>query len=452
MEVFEASTPHIPGGQLLGTAALQDLSLQLFTETLALLTPGALLGAGDSMARLVPQLCSLEEGRRHMESLMLQLQWWPQYVQLVPLGFKAHFAAKQLKVNSDPNPRDPVQLEVQREQLLESLCAGLIECTDSLRWGIDVSFTEDEEESGDDKESPSCQRQEFFRLAAAEFMSPELGLFASKDGGRSFHVLPCDESRLAQLELCGKLIGLALLHQDQVPMRLSRPLRRRLLKAPLRPEDIASVDPEFYQKRVLYLLESQYQQEEEPKQLADLGLYFVDEAEAGQKLELCMGGAERPVTEENKMQYLDLLCHHRLLDSVQPQVAALERGMAALVPAEVQERLQRVLSPTELGLLLCGVNELNVEEWKASSRTAPGTSPEIWETFWRAVEAMTSEQQNALLEYATGSCHLPEGLRFTLAPSEGLVPEAVPCFQTLKLPSYASVEDMRSALLGACDR
>ena len=34
------------------------------------------------------------------------------------------------------------------------------------------SFTEDEEESGDDKESPSCQRQEFFRGSLEEQPNP----------------------------------------------------------------------------------------------------------------------------------------------------------------------------------------------------------------------------------------------------------------------------------------
>ena len=69
-------------------------------------------------------------------------------------------------------------------------------------------------------------------------MDPELGLFSSKDGGRSFHLSPgdVDPSSLQRLQLCGKLIGLALLHGEEVPaMKLSTPLRRLLLGAPLRP-------------------------------------------------------------------------------------------------------------------------------------------------------------------------------------------------------------------------
>eukprot|EP00439_Symbiodinium_sp_Y106_P070599 s1170_g12.t1 len=63
-------------------------------------------------------------------------------------------------------------------------------------------------------------------------------------------------------------------------------------------------------------------------------------------------------------------------------------------------------------------------------------SPEAWQMFWEALEAMTPEQQNGVLEFATGSFHLPEGglavLQFSLAPTRSMEPTAVPCFSTLQ--------------------
>ncbi|CAK9011488.1 E3 ubiquitin-protein ligase NEDD4-like (HECT-type E3 ubiquitin transferase NED4L) (NEDD4.2) (Nedd4-2) [Durusdinium trenchii] len=436
----------------------------------------------------------LESANDLMQSLLSPLQWWPQYVQHVPLHFKRRWLSEKLRCRVE-QPK-PVLLEVQRENLLDCLCSGLDQCTDTLRWGIDVSFTDgeedwdkedrdwnkgqrtwekdgqededmdkdhdtdkedlDEDEDDDhdyrqkDQADQSCtekDRKEFFRLAAEEFMEPELGLFVSKDGGRSYHVSPGegDAKQLKQLQLCGKLIGLALLHGEPVTaMKLSRPLRRLLLGSPIRPlEDMAAVDPEFYQNQVGKILDYK---EGEP--LGDLGLTFVDEA-AG-KAELCLGGAERQVTEENKMQYLDLLCHYRLVDSIRPQVDALLSGVQALLPSQVQAELQRVLTATELGLCLWGESAIDLKSWKEKSKATPEMAPGMIEEFWKAVEGMTNEQQHALLEYTTGGFTAEgaiEGL--TLAPTEGLVPETVPGYNTLKLPKYGTLAEMRSALLRA---
>jgi len=441
---------------------VQDKSLELLTQTLQCIDPGVLMGAGETMTRLLPRLCGLDQATGLMRRLLSLLQWWPQYIQLVPLHFKRRWMADQLHGgNQQPTP---VQLEVQREHLLDSLCSGLAQCTDQLRWGIDVSFTEGEDEEMEDhdgaKDHTAENRQEFFRLAAQEFMSPELDLFVSKDGGRSFHVSPgssSDESdregdQLDHLQLCGKLIGLALLHGESVPaMKLSKPLRRLLLGAPLRPlEDMAAVDPEFYKSKVAYILEGRYKEEGEEgsKELAALNLTFVDETAEG-NVELCLGGAERLVTEENKLQYVDLLCHHRLIDSVRDQVDALRSGLMALMPSDVPAQLQRILTSTELGLCLCGESTIDMKQWKDNSQSAPSLSSEVQDMFWSAVEAMSSEQQHGLLDSISGSNVEGHVDGLVLEPTAGSYPEVVfgAATPTLKLPAYNTSSEMHNALM-----
>jgi len=433
------------------SSTLLSSCLELLQTLVESIDSGALLGAGSSLERLIPRLCSLEKGRDILYGLIQLLQWWPRYTQLISLDFKSEWLSELLQENSEDAPA-PVRLEVQREQLLASLCAGLAQCSNSLSWGIDVSFTD---ESDDEGEEDSNHRQEFFRLAADEFM--KLGLFVSKDGrNSSFHINPeaNSEEQLRQFELCGKVIGLALLHQETVPsMRLSPALRKLLLSnAKLGMEDLAAVDPQFYQSHVLRILEGQYTQEEPPKQLSDLGLTFEDEI-GGVKTALCWGGAERVVSEENKSQYIEKLCHHRLLGCVRPQVDALLRGVHQLISPEVQSQLQRTVSAAELGMILCGATKLNLQEWKEASTKMDELSPEAWQMFWEALEAMTPEQQNGVLEFATGSFHLPEGglavLQFSVAATRSMEPTAVPCFSTLYLPSYNSVQEMREALVMA---
>ena len=74
----------------------------------------------------------------------------------------------------------------------------------------------------------------------------EIGLFKSNDGGRSLHISSTAEhaqrDNLAQCELCGKLIGLALLHGEILPaMRFTLALRKLILGiTPLTLEDMAT--------------------------------------------------------------------------------------------------------------------------------------------------------------------------------------------------------------------
>lgn len=104
-------------------------------------------------------------------------------------------------------------------------------------------------------------------------------------------------------------------------------------------------------------------------------------------------------------------------------------------------------------MILCGATKLNLQEWKEASTKMEELSPEAWQMFWEALEAMTPEQQNGVLEFASGSFHLPEGglaaLQFSVAPTRSMEPTAVPCFSTLYLPSYNSVQEMREALVMA---
>merc|ERR1712194_160851 len=113
-------------------------------------------------------------------------------------------------------------------------------------------------------------------------------------------------------------MGLAMLHQETLPnMRISLALCKLLLGSfPVSLEDLAPVDPAFYEGKILYLQESRYTKGSTPMKIEDLAMFFVDtpspEVFPGVQFELCPGGALIQVTEKNKAHYLWLLCDHRL--------------------------------------------------------------------------------------------------------------------------------------------
>ena len=78
-----------------------------------------------------------------------------------------------------------------------------------------------------------------------------MNLFCSYDGGRTLQPSPSsslNDTHISYFELIGKVIGLALLHGETVPMRFSTPFLKRILGHTLTPEDLSLVDPEAYKR------------------------------------------------------------------------------------------------------------------------------------------------------------------------------------------------------------
>lgn len=432
--------------------------------------PGALLSWHDA-PRLISALSRTPHGKEAVDLVLPMLQWEPALTGSLSLEYKRRWISRQIRLGSQSDQVLPtLVIPVNRGNLLDGLFERLNH-VDSLRRGVEVKFQGDGENGVGDG-----HRREFFRLAAAELMDPEFGLFKSNDGGRSFHpsstAADAQPESLAYFELCGKLISLALMHQETLPAaRFTLALRKLILAAgPLEIEDMASVDPEFFRHKVLYILDAKYAEGQNPLTLNDLDLMFEDAPQPDVfpdvRHELYPGSKNTAVTEENKQHYVELLCDHRMRGVVEAQIDALTRGLRSLIPEEVWSQFTRIVSPEEFDLLICGLEEVDFADWKANSVCSEGVEKETWDLFWTVVEGLDSQQRKELLEFVTGSPGPPVGgfaalpgfgaigstQRFTLGParnSQSNLPVAATCFNTLYLPKYEAEADMRAALLEA---
>ena len=148
---------------------------------------------------------------------------------------------------------------------------------------------------------------------------------------------------------------------------------------------------------------------------------------------------------------IQLLAEHRLVGAIQPQIAFFRDGLEVFVTAELRATLRQCATVADLQLLMCGVQEIDVNDWEASAQYAGGfdaCSPTVrW--FWAAVRCMTNEERSALLHFCTGSARVPatgfatlmgysgQQQRFRLQRTEGgseRLPTAPTCFNTLRLP------------------
>mmetsp|Transcript_105181 Transcript_105181/g.241055 ORF Transcript_105181/g.241055 Transcript_105181/m.241055 type:complete len:186 (-) Transcript_105181:185-742(-) len=165
------------------------------------------------------------------------------------------------------------------------------------------------------------------------------------------------------------------------------------------------------------------------------------------------------VTEENKRQYVQLMCEHKMTHSVKAQIDAFLQGLHEIVPPT----LLSIFDDKELELLISGLPDIDIEDLRANTdyhNYTANSDQIVW--FWNALRDFTQEQKAWFLQFATGTSRVPlEGFKglvgmrgpqkFSIhrAFGDDRLPSAHTCFNQLDLPEYTTEENLREKLLTA---
>ncbi|XP_060037292.1 apoptosis-resistant E3 ubiquitin protein ligase 1 isoform X5 [Erinaceus europaeus] len=208
-------------------------------------------------------------------------------------------------------------------------------------------------------------------------------------------------------------------------------------------------DPEFYKSKVCFILNND---------MSEMELVFAEEkynrsGQLDKVVELMTGGAQTPVTNANKIFYLNLLAQYRLASQVKDEVEHFLKGLNELVP----ENLLAIFDENELELLMCGTGDISVSDFKAHAVVVGGSwhfREKVMRWFWTVVSSLTQEELARLLQFTTGSSQLPPGgfaalcpsFQIIAAPTHSTLPTAHTCFNQLCLPTYDSYEEVHRML------
>ena len=180
-------------------------------------------------------------------------------------------------------------------------------------------------------------------------------------------------------------------------------------------------------------------------------------------VELTPGGESILVTDDNKEDYVLLLQKWRLCTGVTRQVASLKKGISKVIPPSLMADIKKMLTPSELGLLLSGMQTIEIPDWKANSNYVgfpDGGETPVIKWFWEVMENWNSEgntdRLQSALQFATGSRRVPVGgfaclvghnggqHQFTLSNAKHMsvtsLPRAQACICTVDLPPWESRE------------
>ncbi|VDN96105.1 unnamed protein product [Rodentolepis nana] len=303
-------------------------------------------------------------------------------------------------------------------------------------------------------------QREWFFLLSREMFNPYYGLFEySAADNYTLQINPlsglANENHLRYFKFIGRVCGMAVYHGKLVDGFFIRPFYKMMLGRKIGLKDMESVDSEYY-RSLKYILES------DPRSLELT--FAVDEEHFGEtfEVELIPNGKNVPVTNANKRDYIERIINWRFVSRVEHQMCAFLEGFNDLIPLETLQ----LFDANELELLMCGLQDINVHDWKANTlyKGEYHANHPVIVNFWKTLYTFTNELRSRLLQFVTGTSRVPMNGFVELWGSAGpqkftieswgtpdQLPRAHTCFNRLDLPPYETFDELRCKLIIAIE-
>jgi E3 ubiquitin-protein ligase NEDD4 len=201
-------------------------------------------------------------------------------------------------------------------------------------------------------------------------------------------------------------MGKALFDRQLVAGHMVQHIYKHILGWPITLRDLEMVDDEYYGN-----LKQLVDMAKRGEDISMLCLDFTTTQEimgCREEVELIENGKDIEVTAENLPEYLEACLKNRMLDRVKPQLNELLLGFFDVIP----EPLLTVFDFQELELLMCGLPEIDMEDWKEHTEYS-GEYDEVGgdhitcQWFWEVVSEFDQEMKARLLQFVTGTSGVP---------------------------------------------
>ncbi|CAO3673596.1 unnamed protein product [Umbelopsis vinacea] len=366
--------------------------------------------------------------------------------------YKRDFRRKLIYFRSQPALR-PVpgqcHIKVRRNHIFEDSYAEVMRQTPAdLKKRLMIKF------DGEDGLDYGGLSREYFFLLSHEMFNPFYCLFEySAHDNYTLQINPhsaINPEHLNYFRFIGRVVGLAIFHRRFLDAFFIVSFYKMILHKKVTLADMESVDADFH-RSLQWILDND---------ITDvLELTFsTDDDQFGEvvSVDLKENGSEIAVTEENKKEYVELVTEWRVSKRVQEQFKVFMEGFNQLIPQE----LINVFDERELELLIGGIAEIDVDDWKKHTDYRGYTEQDdVVQWFWKCVKSWDSEKKSRLLQFTTGTSRIPVNgfkdlqgsdgpRRFTIEKSGDVsqLPKAHTCFNRIDMPPYKSYDALVAKL------
>ncbi|CEG67326.1 Putative E3 ubiquitin-protein ligase [Rhizopus microsporus] len=371
--------------------------------------------------------------------------------------YKRDFRRKLIYFRSQPALR-PVpgqcHIKIRRDHIFEDAYAEIMrQAPADLKKRLMIKF------DGEDGLDYGGLSREFFFLLSHEMFNPFYCLFEySAHDNYTLQINPhsgINPEHLNYFRFIGRVVGLAIFHRRFLDAFFIVSFYKMILNKKILVADMESVDAEFF-RSLTWILENDI------TDVLDLA-FSTDDDRFGEvvTVDLIPNGQNIEVTEENKKEYVNLITEWRIHKRVEEQFRAFKEGFNQLIPQE----LINVFDERELELLIGGIAEIDVDDWKKHTDYRGYTEQDdVIQWFWKCIRSWDSEKKARLLQFTTGTSRIPVNgfkdlqgsdgpRRFTIEKSGEItqLPKAHTCFNRIDMPPYKSYETLVAKLTMAVE-
>jgi E3 ubiquitin-protein ligase NEDD4 len=314
--------------------------------------------------------------------------------------YKRDFRRKLIYFRSQPALRilsGQCPIKVRRSHIFEDSYAEIMrQSANDLKKRLMIKF------DGEDGLDYGGLSREFFFLLSHEMFNPFYCLFEySAHDNYTLQINPhsgINPEHLNYFKFIGRVVGLAIFHRRFLDAFFIGALYKMMLHKPVSLQDMEGVDADFHRSLVWTL-------ENDIEGVLDQTFSTEDERFGVTTVEdLKPGGRDIAVTNENKKEYVDLMIKWRIQKRVDEQFQAFISGFHELIPPD----LVGVFDERELELLIGGIAEIDVDDWKKHTDYRGYTeNDEVIKFFWQTIRSWDGEQKSRLLQFATGTSRIP---------------------------------------------
>lgn len=315
----------------------------------------------------------------------------------------AYFRDKlaQLKHTSGHGGRHDIAIKLKRNRLLEDSYQQLRRVK-SADWRNKIYIVFEGEEGQD----AGGLLREWYLLLSKEMLNPDYCLFRTSVSGGTHTINPYssyNDQHLLYFEFIGKIVAKAIFDNKLLECYFTRALYKQILGRQVKANDLEAEDPDHY-KNLRFLLDND---------VALLGYdqnfsVEIDRFGSLEEVVLKPGGADLVVTNENKQEYVQLVCENKLTASIKQQLDEFLKGFYSIIP----QNLISMFDEQELELLISGIADIDIDDLRGNTEYYKYNHSSLQvQWFWRALRSFDKADKAKFLQFVTGTSHVQKNCK-----------------------------------------
>uniref|UniRef100_A0A8C5R785 HECT-type E3 ubiquitin transferase n=1 Tax=Leptobrachium leishanense TaxID=445787 RepID=A0A8C5R785_9ANUR len=279
------------------------------------------------------------------------------YIRVLDFDVKRKYFRQELERLDEGLRKEDMAVHVRRDHVFEDSYRELHrKSPEEMKNRLYIVF------EGEEGQDAGGLLREWYMIISREMFNPMYALFRTSPGDRvTYTINPsshCNPNHLSYFKFVGRIVAKAVYDNRLLECYFTRSFYKHILGKSVRYTDMESEDYHFYQGLV-YLLEND---------VSTLGydLTFsteVQEFGVCEVRDLKPNGANILVTEDNKKEYVHLVCQMKMTGAIRKQLAAFLEGFYEIIP----KRLISIFTEQELELLISGLPTIDIDDLKSNT-------------------------------------------------------------------------------------